>query len=317
MPREDGWVGVDVSKATVDGYLSPPEQARRLTYDPTRTTTVITTWREATPTLVVLEATGGLERVVGAELLVAPLPVAVVNLRPVRRGVEAIGYLAKTDRLDARVLAPVAAALQPPARPLPEVETRALADPLPRRRQLVDMRTLAKHRRQPAQPAAGRHDSQAHIDWLPPRLKTTERGWRQAVEASPAWPAKAALWRTVQGLGEVAILTLLASLPELGTLNRNPIAALVGVAPLNRDSGTRRGRRCGWGGRAEVRQTLYLATLSAGRYNPIRKAFDTRWRDVGKTAKVALVACLRTRLTIIKAMRRDRTHWDDHDGKTA
>ena len=148
-------------------------------------------------------------------------------------------------------------------------------------------------------------------------MKTTERGLRHAVEASPAWQAKADLLRAVQGLGEVSILTLLASLPELGTLNRKQIAALVGVAPLNRDSGTLRGRRCVWGGRAEVRQTLYMATLSAVRYNPILKAFYTRLRDVGKTAKVALVACMRKLLTIINAMLRDQTHGDDHHGKTA
>lgn len=317
MTREDCWVGVDVSKATLDVYLSHPEQALRLTYDPTGTTTLITTLREANPTLVVLEATGGLERVLVAELLVAQLPVAVVNPRQVRRFAEAIGYLAKTDRLDARVLAHFAAAIQPPARPLPDVETRALADQLTRRRQLVEMLTMEKHRLQPAQTAAVRHDLQAHLDWLQPRVKTTERGLRQALEASPAWQAKADLLRAVQGLGEVSILTLLASLPELGTLNRKQIAALVGVAPLNRDSGTRRGRRCVWGGRAEVRQTLYMATLSAVRYNPSLKAVYTRLRDVGKTAKVALVACMRKLLTSINAMLRDQTHWDDHHGKTA
>jgi transposase len=317
MTREDCWVGVDVSKATLDVYLSHPEQALRLAYDPTGITTLITTLREANPTLVVLEATGGLERVLVAELLVAQLPVAVVNPRQVRRFAEAIGYLAKTDRLDARVLAHFAAAIQPPARPLPDVETRALADQLTRRRQLVDMLTMEKNRLQQAQNAAVRHDIQAHIDWLQQRVKTTERGLRQAVEASPAWQAKADRLRAVQGLGEGSILTLLASLPELGTLNRKQIAALVGVAPLNRDSGTLRGRRCVWGGRAEVRQTLYMATLSAVRYNPILKAFYTRLRDVGKTAKVALVACLRKLLTIINAMLRDQTHWDDHHGKTA
>lgn len=317
MTREDCWVGVDVSKATLDVYLSHPEQALRLAYDPTAITTLITTLREANPTLVVLEATGGLERVLVAELLVAQLPVAVVNPRQVRRFAEAIGYLAKTDRLDARVLAHFAAAIQPPARPWPDGETRALADQLTRRRQLVEMLTMEKNRLQQAQNAAVRHDIQAHIDWLQQRVKTTERELRQAVEASPAWQAKADLLRAVQGLGEVSILTLLASLPELGTLNRKQIAALVGVAPLNRDSGTLRGRRCVWGGRAEVRQTLSMAALSAVRYNPILKAFYTRLRDVGKSAKVALVACMRKLLTIINAMLRDQTHWDDHHGKTA
>lgn len=156
-----------------------------------------------------------------------------------------------------------------------------------------------------------------HIDGLQQRLKTTESGLRKAVEASPVWQAKADLLREVKGLGDVSILTLLASLPELGTLNRKQIAALVGVAPLNRDSGTLRGRRCVWGGRAEVRQTLYMATLSAVRYNPVLKAFYTRLREAGKTAKVALVACMRKLLTIINAMLRDEAHWDEHHGKIA
>lgn len=311
------WVGVDVSKATLDVYLSRPEQVLSFANDPTGIQALITTLQEANPTLVVLEATGGLERALVAELLVAKLPVAVVNPRQVRRFAEALGYLAKTDRLDARVLAHFAAAIQPPARDLPDAETLALADQLARRRQLVEMLTMEKNRLQQAQNAAVRRDIQTHIDWLQQRLKTTESGLRKAVEASPAWQAKADLLREVKGLGDVSILTLLASLPELGTLNRKQIAALVGVAPLNRDSGTLRGRRSVWGGRAEVRQALYMATLSGVRYNPILKAFYTRLREAGKTAKVALVACMRKLLTIINAMLRDQTHWDEHHGKIA
>jgi transposase len=311
------WVGVDVSKARLDVYLSRPEQVLSFANDPTGIQALITTLQEANPTLVVLEATGGLERALVAELLVAKLPVAVVNPRQVRRFAEALGYLAKTDPLDARVLAHFAAAIQPPTRDLPDAATRALADQLARRRQLVEMLTMEKNRQQQAQQASVRHDIQMHIDWLQQRLKTTESGLRKAVEASPAWQAKADLLREVKGLGDVSILTLLASLPELGTLNRKQIAALVGVAPLNRDSGTLRGRRCVWGGRAEVRQTLYMATLSAVRYNPVLKAFYTRLREAGKTAKVALVACMRKLLTIINAMLRDEAHWDEHHGKIA
>jgi transposase len=311
------WVGVDVSKATLDVYLSRPEQVLSFANDPTGIQALITTLQEANPTLVVLEATGGLERALVAELLVAKLPVAVVNPRQVRRFAEALGYLAKTDRLDARVLAHFAAAIQPPARDLPDAETLALADQLARRRQLVEMLTMEKNRLQQAQNAAVRRDIQTHIDWLQQRLETTESRLRKAVEASPAWQAKADLLREVKGLGEVSILTLLASLPELGTLNRKQIAALVGLAPLNRDSGTLRGRRSVWGGRAEVRQALYMATLSGVRYNPILKAFYTRLREAGKTAKVALVACMRKLLTIINAMLRDQTHWDEHHGKIA
>lgn len=309
------WVGVDVSKARLDVYLSRPEQRLSVANDPTGIQSLITTLSGVKPTRVVLEATGGLERALVAELLVAQLPVAVVNPRQVRRFAEALGYLAKTDPLDAHVLAHFAAAIHPPTRNLPDAETRALAEQLARRRQLVEMLTMEKNRQQQAQQAAVRHDIQMHIDWLQQRLKTTESGLRKAVEASPAWQAKADLLREVKGLGDVSILTLLASLPELGTLNRKQIAALVGVAPLNRDSGTRRGRRCVWGGRAEVRQTLYMATLSAVRYNPVLKTFYTRLRTAGKTAKVALVACIRKLLTIINAMLRDEAHWDEHHGK--
>ena len=317
LPSEGCWVGVDVSKATLDICVSHPDQALSVTNDSAGIQTLIGMLHDLHPPLVVLEATGGLERAVVAELLVAQLPVAVVNPRQVRRFAEALGYLAKTDRLDARVLAHFAAAIQPPTRALPDAQTQALAEQVARRRQLVEMLTMEKNRLLQTPYAAVRQDIQAHIEWLQQRLKNTERGLRDAVEASPAWQAKADLLREVQGLGEVSILTLIADLPELGTLNRKQIAALVGVAPLNRDSGTLRGRRCVWGGRAEVRQTLYMATLSAVRYNPILRAFYTRLRNAGKMAKVALVACMRKLLTILNAMLRDQAPWDEHHGKTA
>lgn len=225
--------------------------------------------------------------------------------------------MAKTDRLDARVLARFAAAIPPPARPLPTAEAVALADLLARRRQLVERVTMEKTRLQQAQYASVREDIQAHLDWRHQRLNTTERGLRAAVEASPAWQAKADVLTEVNGLGEVTTLTLIACLPELGQLNRKQIAALVGVAPLNRDSGTWRGRRGVWGGRAAVRHVLYMATLSAVRYNPVLKAFYTRLREAGKIAKVALVAGMRKPLTILNAMLRDQAHWDGHYGKIA
>ena len=177
------------------------------------------------------------------------------------------------------------------------------------------MVTMEKNRLQQAHNAAVRQDIQAHIDWLQQRLKATERGLREAVEASPAWQAKAELLGEVKGLGDVTILTLIAGLPELGQLNRKQIAALVGVAPLNRDSGTWRGRRGVWGGRAAVRHVLYMATLSAVRYNPDSEAFYTRLREAGKIAKVALVACMRKLLTILNAMLRDQAHWGPAHGK--
>jgi transposase len=317
MNQEICWVGVDVSKATLDVFLTGPEQAFSVANTPAGIQHLIATRQHAQPRLIVLEATGGLERALVAELMVAALPVAVVNPRQVRRFAEALGYLAKTDQLDARVLARFAAAIQPPPRALPEAEAMALNDLLARRRQLVEMLTMEKNRLRQAHNSTVRQDIQSHLDWLQARLNTTERGLREAVEASPAWRAKADLLGEVIGLGLVTILTLIACLPELGKLNRKQIAALVGVAPLNRDSGTRRGRRCVWGGRATVRHVLYMAALSAVRYNPVLKAFYTRLRQAGKTAKVALVAAMRKLLTILNAMLRDQAHWDENHGQIA
>lgn len=316
MNTEPCWVGVDVSKSTLDVYVSVPEQAFVVANDPTGLGRLIEILQPVQPRLIVLEATGGLERALVAELLVASLPVAVVNPRQVRRFAQALGYLAKTDRLDARVLARFAQAVAPTPRALPAADALALTDLLARRRQLVEMLTMEKNRLHAAHNDTVRQDIKTHIDWLHQRLSTTEQGLREAVEASPAWQAKAELLGEVKGLGEVTILTLIACLPELGHLNRKQIAALVGVAPLNRDSGTLHGRRSVWGGRASVRHVLYMATLSAVRCNPILKAFYTRLREAGKVAKVALVACMRKLLTILNAMLRDQAPWNPAHGKT-
>lgn len=310
MNDERCWVGIDVSKARLDVYLSCSEQALSFGNESASIAQLVAVLRAARPALIVLEATGGLERALVAELLLADLPVAVVNPRQVRRFAEAVGVLAKTDRLDARVLAGFAGAIRPPTRPLPEAEATALADLLARRRQLVEMVTMETHRLKQARQAPVRQDLQAHIQWLQQRLKVTEGGLRAAVEASPAWQAKADLLREVKGLGEVTTLTLIAGLPELGQLDRKRIAALVGVAPLNHDSGTWRGKRRVWGGRAVVRHALYMATLSAVRHNTVLNAFYTRLRNTGKTAEVALVASMRKLLTILNAMIRDQSHWD-------
>jgi transposase len=316
-PSQVCWVGVDVSKATLDVYLSLPEQALSFPNEAAGIEALVATLQVANPARLVLEATGGLERPLVAELMVAGLPVAVVNPRQVRRFAQAVGYLAKTDRLDARVLAHFAAAIQPPVRALPDAQTQTLADHLARRRQLVEMQTMEKNRLQQAQNAAVRTGIQRHLEWIAQELQRVERGLRQAVEASPAWQEKVDLLSEVKGVGPISALTLLADLPELGTLNRQQIAALVGVAPLNQDSGTLRRPRRVWGGRAQVRQTLYMATLSAVRFNPVINAFYTRLCAAGKAAKVALVASMRKLLTMLNAMVRDRAHWDEHHGKTA
>lgn len=261
------------------------------------------------PALVVLEATGGLERTLVAHLLAAALPVAVVNPRQVRDFARATGQLAKTDRLDARVLAQFGLAVQPVQRALPDAASQDFMDQLARRRQLVEMLAMEKNRLQAAPNKRVRKDITEHIAWLNKRLHASDEGLRHRVEAAPAWQAKRDLLSEVKGIGDITAMTLIACLPELGQLNRRAIAALVGVAPFNRDSGTVRGRRRIWGGRANVRVALYMATLSAVRYNATIRAFYQRLRAAGKLAKVALVACMRKLLTMLNAMLRDQTHW--------
>lgn len=310
MTNIEQWVGVDVSKARLDVYLSATNQDSSFANDSNGIDALCKALQHAAPRLIVLEATGGLERALVAELLAVALPVAVVNPRQVRDFAKASGQLAKTDQLDARILARFAQAIQPAQRPLPDAEALTFADQLARRRQLVEMLAMEKTRLKQVPDKGVRRDIKLHIDWLQKRLSASDSGLRQAVEQSPAWQAKRDLLSEVKGVGEVTVLTLIACLPELGKLDRKSVAALVGVAPLNRDSGTLRGRRTVWGGRATVRHVLYMATLSAVRCNPVLKAFYTRLRDNGKVAKVALVACMRKLLTILNAMVRDGKSFD-------
>jgi transposase len=244
-----------------------------------------------------------------AQLLAAKLPVAIVNPRQARDFGRATGQLAKTDRLDARMLARFAAAIQPAQRALPDQAAQDFADQLARRRQLVDMLTMEKNRLQQSPNKAVRQDIKTHIEWLQNRLRAAEDSLRHAVESSPVWQAERDLLSEIKGIGDITALTLIGDLPELGRLDRKRIAALVGIAPLNRDSGTLRGRRAVWGGRAAVRHTLYMATLSAVRFNPTLRAFHTRLRAAGKAKKVAIVACMRKLLTILNAIVRDKAPW--------
>lgn len=305
----DRFVGIDVSKARLDVYWSGEDRASEFANDEAGIGELLQELRAARPRLIVLEATGGLERSLVAALLGASLAVAVVNPRQVRDFAKASGRLAKTDQLDAQVLAHFAQAIEPAQRALPDETAQAFADQLSRRRQLVEMLAMEKTRLKQAPNQEVRKDLKQHIAWLENRLRASEEGLRRAVEGSPAWQAKRDLLSEVKGIGEVTMLTLLGGLPELGRLDRKQIAALVGVAPLNRDSGTRRGRRTVWGGRAAVRQALYMATLAAVRFNPVLKAFYARLRGNGKAAKVALVASMRKLLTILNAMVRDNRRW--------
>lgn len=303
------YIGIDVSKARLDTSLGDGE-AGGFSNDAKGIAALIERLKACAPKLIVLEATGGFERSVTAGMMAAGLPVAVVNPRQVRDFAKATGRLAKTDRLDAQVLAHFARAVQPVQRPIPDEAVQEFAEQLARRRQLVEMLSAEKTRLKQAVGKVVRRGLKKHIEWLEKQVHASEDGLRQLIEASPAWQAKRDLLAEVKGIGDVATMTLLALLPELGTLGRKPIAALVGLAPFNRDSGTLRGRRTVWGGRAAVRQVLYMATLSAVRHNPALKAFYCRLRDNGKKPKVALVAAMRKLLTMLNAMLRDNARWN-------
>jgi transposase len=260
------------------------------------------------PALVVLEATGGREVGLVAALVTAGVPVAVVNPRQVRRFAQAVGQLAKTDALDAQLLARFADVVRPEPRPVPDAQAQQLSALLARRQQLVAMLTAERQRFPTAVPAV-QVRIRSHIHWLEAELADVDGQLQAAVQASPAWREREDLLRSVPGIGPTTALTLLADLPELGTLDRKAIAALVGVAPLACDSGTLRGRRIVWGGRARVRSALYMATLVATRHNPLIRAFYTKLCAAGKPKKAALVACMHKLLLILNAILRQGTPW--------
>jgi transposase len=260
------------------------------------------------PTLIVLEATGGLEVPLTGALAAAGLPVVVINPRQVRDFARATGQLAKTDRLDAQILARFAKAIRPPVRAVPDAQTQALAALVARRRQLIEMLTAEKNRlRLAVRPLQER--LQAHIMWLEKELAATNTDLKRTIQGSPVWREKDDLLRSVPGVGPVLVTTLFANLPELGTLSRKEVAALAGVAPFPRDSGTLKGRRTIWGGRAHVRSALYMAALVATRRNPTIRAFYQRLCQAGKAKKLALTACMRKLLTILNAMLTNGTPW--------
>jgi transposase len=308
MTPEQPWLGIDVAKAWLDVASSSEERVWRVSNDHAGITTLVADLVARAPQLVVLEATGGQETAVTAALATAGVTVAVVNPRQVRDFARATGQLAKSDALDARVLALFAARVQPPPRPLPDVVAQELAALLARRRQLVEMRTAEQHRR-PTLAARLRPALDAHVVWLSQQIAELDQELDRTLRASPVWREKEDLLRTIPGIGPVVARTLLGELPELGTLNRWEVAALAGVAPLNQDSGRHQGKRRTWGGRAPVRAALYMAAVTATRCNPTIRALYTRLRVAGKPAKVALVACMRKLLTIANAILRDATPW--------
>ena len=305
-------MGIDVAQSHLDVAIAGEDTVWRVSHDAAGLTELCARLAAAAPAQVVMEATGGLETEVTVALSAAGHAVVVANPRQVRDFARATGQLAKTDALDAQVLARFAAVIQPPARPLPDRETRELRDLVATRRHLVA--TIAQQRTWRHRAGTqGQKLAQRHLTWLQAELAQVDRQLQRQRQAHPAWQHQDALLQSVPGVGPVLTRVLLAELPELGHLNRRQIAALVGVAPLNRDIGQFRGQRTVWGGRAHVRTALYMATLTATRYNPVIRRFYRRLCAVGKPKKVALIAAMRKLLTILNAMIKARKPWiEDH-----
>lgn len=302
------FIGIDVSKARLDVSVRPLGSRESFANDEVGIRALVKGFGELQPELIVLEATGGVERQVVRALASEELPLVVVNPRQVRDFAKATGQLAKTDRIDAEVLARFGEAVRPAVRPLPDVCSQELRALVARRRQITEMIVAERNRLSGASKRV-RKRIDAHIGWLEAELDRADKDLDQRIGQSPIWREKEDLLRSVPGIGPVISRTLLAELPELGRLNRKQIAALVGVAPLNWDSGTLRGRRAIWGGRASVRAGLYMAALVASRCNSVIREFYKRLRTAGKAPKVALVACMRKLLTIVNAMIKHKTHW--------
>lgn len=315
LPSVPFVVGIDVAKARLDVAASPRDPDAATTpvvwavpNDEAGIATLVAQLGATSPTLIVLEATGGLEHPAAAALTVAGLPVAVVNPRHARDFAKAGGQLAKTDQLDAAVLARFAAVMRPPVRPVADAEAQLLKDVLARRQQLLAMLVAEKQRRQRAVPTV-RTGLTRHIAWLEQELKRQDEELGELIRASPVWRERDALLQSVPGVGPGLARMLLIAVPELGQLGAKPIAALVGVAPLNCDSGTQRGQRRIWGGRGAVRRVLYMATLTAVRFNPVIAAMSQRLLARGKPFKVVMVACMHKLLTILDAMVRHGEPW--------
>jgi transposase len=307
--KETGiFIGIDVSKETLDMAVDGAPDVQQYSNDATGIA-ALTTWvAEKAGTLVVVEASGGWELDLVTALAVAGLPAAVVNPTRVRNFAKALGQYAKTDKIDAQVLAHFAAVVQPPVRPLKSGEQAQLAAVISRRQQLVDMLTQEKNRRVTTREEM-RDQLERHISWLETELADLNDQLEKLVAHCAEWQAKKDVMMSVKGVGPVTATTLLADLPELGTLNRQQIAALVGLAPLNKDSGRKRGKRHIFGGRKAVRSKLYMAALSASKHNPIIRTFYERLLAKGKLEKVALTACMRKLLVILNAMIRDMEPW--------
>ena len=309
MKTEPTYVGIDVAKDRVDIFIRPTGDSWSMYYGEAEVDELVVKLQTIEPAVAIVEATGGLELPLVAALAAGSLLVAVVNPRQVRDFAKSTGQLAKTDRLDARILAHFGEAVRPTVRPLRDAESQVLSATLSRRRQIVEMLTAEKNRLGRAIPEV-RNRIQAHITWLKEELKDLDAELRRAVQSSPVWREKDELLRSVPGVGQQVSITLLADLPELGTLGRKQITALVGVTPFSRDSGPHRGKRSVWGGRARVRAALYMGALVAARWNPVIREFYQRLLAAGKSKKLALTACMRKLLTVLNSMAKTGRPWE-------
>jgi transposase len=304
------FAGIDVSKEQLDVAVRGRETRQwTVQYDESGVEALVKELKELAPTLLVLEATCGLETHLVAALAIAGIPLVVINPRQVRDFARATGELAKSDAIDARIIALFADRIRPEVRPLKDEDTRELDALMARRRQLIEIRTGERNRLYSAAPVV-RTSIEEHIAWLDARIDEVDEELQLRIKKSSVWREKDRVLRSTPGIGPTVSLSLLAGVPELGTLNRQKVSKLVGVAPLNCDSGTLRGQRRIWGGRADVRNMLYMATLSAIRHNPVIREFYQRLVARGKIKKVALVACMRKLLTILNRMVKDNTPWD-------
>lgn len=304
----DLYIGIDVSKGTLDIVCVPSNEAMTVPNDEAGCEYLVSLLKRLAPKLIVMEASGGFENLLAGILATEQLPVVVVNARQVRDFAKATGTLAKTDRVDAKTIARFAEAVKPAPRPLKDEDTKALMALISRRRQIVDMLTAEKNRLLMSHRAV-KEDITDTIHWLQSRLRDLDASLSEAIASNTVWDGKAEILTSCKGVGPVFSRTVLCSLPELGTLDRRKISSLTGVCPFNRDSGKMRGKRTIFGGRADVRAVLYMATLAAIRSNPVIKAFYKRLTAAGKLRKVAIVACMRKLLTILNAMLRKMERW--------
>lgn len=309
--KKEIFIGIDISKTQMDVAVWDNEETWEFENEAAGWQEMVEIAKELKPSLIVVEASGGIEQRVVAELYLEELPIAIVNPTRVRNFARSTGQLAKTDKLDARLIAHFAQAVRPKVRPLRTAEQEHLNALVTRRRQVVQILTAEKNRRSTTHSTL-RKRLQQHIEWLNAELEGLDEEIEQYIKESPSWRKNAALLRSVPGVGPVTASTLLAALPELGTRNRQQIAALVGVAPLNKDSGKMRGKRRVFGGRAPVRRALYMATLVATRVNPVIRSFYEHLLAQGKEKKVALTACMRKLLVILNSMIRNQQTWSPY-----